>query len=222
MAITRTPITRDPFRLNEPAARIPGGSRRTSIAINDAAFGAIRNRERLSRVLLQHDRGGSTPKLTARDVGLLRQIARESTLTNHVPAIRRSAILLLAASPTPENLELLTELAVSGEDLYVRCHALLALGRTGLKVAAPVLHRALSADGPEERRAAEAALRVLARAAGPAIVSALREGDRDAATRAALDRVLRALSERKPKRPARHLTTLIARPPFRYRRSENR
>jgi HEAT repeat protein len=206
MAIKRSRIKGDPFRLNEPAARVPGGSRRTSIVIKDAALAAIRGRERLSEILLQHDPNGPALKFTARDMGLLRQIAREGTLTNHVPAIRRSAILLLASSPVPENVELLTELAVSGEDFYVRSHALLALGNTGLKQAAPVLALALRAEGREEKQAAEAALRVLARHAGPTVVAALRERERDEATRGALERVLRALSKPKTETRRQHQT----------------
>ena len=137
MATQRMAIKRDPFRLNEPVARIAGGTRRTSVAQRGVQFADIRARERLQRILLRHDPDGAVPKLSARDMGLLRQIATEGALANHAPMIRRSAIVLLGTSPTAENLELLAELALAGEDFYVRSHALLALASTGLKVVAP-------------------------------------------------------------------------------------
>ena len=135
-------------------------------------------------------------------MALLRQMASEGAVTNHVPAIRRGAILLLAGSPTSENLALLTELAVSGEDVYARSHALVALGRTGLTLAAPLLRDALRSEDDQERRAAEVGLRLLGGRAGPAIVAALRQNERDAAVRDALGRVIAALTgeRRTPRR----------------------
>ena len=204
MAAKSRTIRRDPFRLNEPGPRIAGGARRPSVLVADRAFARIRERARLERLLLQHDPDGSHQELSVRDMSLLRQIATEGAVTNQVPAIRRGAILLLGASPTRENLELLTELAVSGEDLYVRSHALLALGRTGLKLAAPLLRDALRSDERLERQAAETALRLLAARAGPAIVAATRQGERDAEVREALRRIIAALgASRRVRRPRR-------------------
>jgi HEAT repeat protein len=168
--------------------------------VKGRAFARIRDRERLYNVLLQHDPDGPQPHLTARDMSVLRLIATEGPLANHVPAIRRSATLLLATSPTPENLEILAELAVTGEDFYVRSHALLALGGTGLKVTAHLLRDALSASESTERQAAEAGLRLLAGRAGPGILRMLRETERDGSRRAVLDRILGRLNEQRPKR----------------------
>jgi hypothetical protein len=192
----------DPFKLNEPSPRIAGGAQRPSVVLKGEAFARIRDRVRLERLLLQHDPDGSAPPVQSRDWSLLRQMASEGTVTNHVPAIRRGAILLLGESPTSENLALLTELAISGEDIYVRGHALVALGRTGLTIAAPLLRDALRSQESEERRAAEAGLRLLGGRAGRSIVAVLREKEGDPAVRAALDRVLAALSgeRRTPRR----------------------
>src|SRR5262245_3173541 len=200
MATQRRRLKRDPFRLNEPRVRVAGGIRRSSVVERDPAFAVIRDRERLYGILLQHDPDGTPPRLTARDMGILRQIAAEGPLTNHVPAIRRSAIILLSNSPIPENLELLADLAIAGEDFYVRSYALLALGQTGLKLTAPLLRDALSATESTERQAAEVALCALARRVGTGILHALQQGERDAATRAALDRILTTLGEQRPKR----------------------
>jgi HEAT repeat protein len=202
MAAKRKQIKRDPYRLNEPIAPIVGGGRRSSVVVKSGAFASIRDRERLYGVLLQHDPEGPQPHLTARDMSVLRVIATEGPLTNQVPAIRRSAILLLATSPTPENLEVLAELAVTGEDFYVRSHALLALGHTGLKVTAHLLRDALSASESTERQAAEGGLRILAGRAGSGILRILRETERDDSRRAVLDRILGGLNEQRPKRRA--------------------
>ena len=196
-------IRRDPFRLNEPHPRIAGGAWRPSLVLKEGAFARIRDRARLERLLLQHDPDGSQPPVAARDMSLLRQMATEGAVANHVPAIRRGAILMLGASPTPENLELLTELAISGEDLYVRSHALIALGRTGLTLAAPLLRDALRSTEGQERLAAEAGLRLLGGRVGPAMLAALRQSERDASVREALSRVIATLTgkRRMPTRP---------------------
>lgn len=206
MATRRKTIKRDPFRLNEPAARIAGGDRRTSVAQRGEQLADIRARERLQRVLLQHDPDGVSPKLGARDMRLLRQIATEGALTNHAPMIRRSAIALLGTSPTVENLELLAELALAGEDFYVRSHALLALGATGLKVVAPLLRDALSAEDSTERQAAEAGLKLLERRAGVATLRVLRENESDLPVQNNLDRIRRSLSEKPTKKVAKSQT----------------
>lgn len=208
MAVKSRTVRRDPYRLNETRPRIAGGVRRPSVLIADRAFARIRERARLERLLLQHDPDGSQQELSVRDMSLLRQIATEGAVTNQVPAIRRGAILLLGTTPTPENLELLTELAVSGEDVYVRSHALIALGRTGLKLAAALLRDALRSDERLERQAAETALRLLGARVGPAIVAAMRQGERDAEVRRALGHVLAALGpSRRVRRPRRRKST---------------
>jgi hypothetical protein len=206
MVVKRKQIRKDPFRLNEPVARIAGGVQRTSIVARNRAFASIRARERLYGVLLRHDPNGILPRLTARDMGILRQIAAEGASANHAPVIRRSAILLLATSLTLDNLKLLAELALVGEDFYVRSHALLALGETGLELIAPLLRDALRAKEATERQAAAAGLRALAHRSGPAILRVLRENERDDATRVSLDRILHELSEPPAKQRARRQT----------------
>jgi hypothetical protein len=206
MVVKRRQIRKDPFRLNEPVARIEGGVRRASIVAWNRAFASIRARERLYSVLLRHDPDGISPRLSAPDMDILRQIATEGASANHVPVIRRNAILLLATSLTLDNLKLLAELALAGEDFYVRSHALLALGETGLELVAPLLRDALRAEEATERQAAAAGLRALAHRSGPGILRVLREKERDGATRISLDRILHALSE-PPKQRARPRTT---------------
>jgi hypothetical protein len=90
MATQRRRIKQGPFRLNEPPIRVAGGMRRSSLTAKGTAFANIRARERLYSVLLQHDPDNGPPLFTAKDMIILRQIATEGPLTNHVPAIRRS------------------------------------------------------------------------------------------------------------------------------------
>jgi HEAT repeat protein len=206
MAATHKTRIRDPFRLNEPVPGVAGGSRRTSIIVRDKQFADIRARERLQRVLLWHDPDGARPTLSARDTRLLRRIAVENPQTNHAPMIRRSAMALLALSPTTEDLELLSELALAGEDFYVRSHALLALGTTGLKVVAPLLRDAMRATESTERQAAEAALKILARRTGPSTLRFLLETERDEQTRTSLERIRRSLGAKPAKKVAKNRT----------------
>ena len=206
MAKSSRRLRQDPFYLNEPVARVPSGVRRPSVTLTGDALVRIRARQRLQRLLLQHDPDGPPPLVAARDMDLLRQMATEGTAASHVPAIRRGAMMLLAASPTPENLALLTELAVSGEDLYVRGHALMALGQTGLSLAAPLLREALGSVEAYERQAAEAGLRLLGKRAGSGILAALRVTARDAGVRGALTRVIAAIEGERP-RPRRRRTS---------------
>jgi HEAT repeat protein len=198
---------RDPFKLNEPYPRIAGGASRPSVVLKGADFALVRHRARLERLLLQHDPDESAATLSPRDMNLLRRIAVENAAANHVPAIRRSAIQLLGESPTPDNLSVLTALAVSGEDFYTRSHSLVALGRTGLALAAPLLRDALKSDRREERQAAEAGLRLLGGRVGPAIVTALQASEPDRAVRDALGRVIAALGGERKKPHRRQVST---------------
>src|SRR5262245_34053186 len=144
---------RDDFRLNEPKPTIPGGTRRASVRIDRGRIPEIARRERLNRLLLAHDpevAEKNRARITDRDLELLRRIAQEGALAGTPPALRRNAIAYLADRPTPENVNLLVDLARHGEDFYVRGAALAALGRTGLRAVAPILADGLVAQEPVE------------------------------------------------------------------------
>jgi hypothetical protein len=187
----------DGFRLNEPATPVAGGSRRPSLLLNHSKFLLVRQRERLNRILIIHDSDGPQPTFSLNDMAIVRQIAREGALANHVPALRRNAMLVLAGLPSPENLELLTELALGGEDFYVRGHAMLALGQLGWIIVAPLLRDGLKAKELFERQAAEAGLLALGRENGPSVLRAILETEKDKGTREALDRILARLGEQR-------------------------
>jgi HEAT repeats len=190
-------LRRDEFRLNEPSVRIPGGVRRSSVRVKGAQMTEVRRREQLNQILLVHDPDGSRKPINVRDMAIVRQIATEGVSTNQVPALRRNAILALGESPSRENLELLADLALAGEDFYVRSHALLALGRTGLKVVAPLLRDALKAEESHERQAAEAGLLALASKTGHGVLRVVFEAEKDERARSALDRILSRLDQQK-------------------------
>jgi HEAT repeat protein len=193
----RKPVKRDGFRLNEPVARISGGERRTSILAKGAQFAQIRRRQQLNQILLVHDPDSSRKPIGLRDMAIVRQIAMEGPAANQVPVLRRNAILALAESTSHENLDLLAELALAGEDFYVRSNALLALGRTGLKVVVPLLRDGLKAEESHERQAAEVGLAALGRKTGHGVLRAVFENERDEKIREVLSRILIRLDEQR-------------------------
>ncbi len=168
------------FKLNEPAPRVPGGARRKSTRVPRGGLALVRRRERLNELLQAHDPEDAEralAEITDEDQPLLRQIAREGAITGVTPRLRQNAIAALARFPTQDNVNLLTELAQHGEDFYIRGHALVALGHTGLALAAPVLRERLGASEPFEVLAAERGLEALARSAGPEVVRAAFAGE---------------------------------------------
>jgi HEAT repeat protein len=193
----RKPVKQDGFRLNEPKVRILGGERRSSVLAKGAQFAEIRRRQKLNQILLLHDPDGSAKPLGLRDMAIVRQIATEGPAANQVPALRRNAIFALSESISRENLELLAELALFGEDFYVRSNALLALGRTGLKVAAPLLRDGLKAEEFHERQAAEVGLAALGRKAGIGFLRGVLENQGDERTSEVLARILVRLTEQR-------------------------
>jgi hypothetical protein len=152
----------DGFVLNEPRPRIPGGARRKSIIVSRSTLPGIRQRERVNALLLAHDLEPPIPEPRRIFPPLLRQVAIEGAISNQIPARRYNAILRLARDLTAENLDLLEELARYGDDAYVRGHALVALGTTGLRLVGPVLRDGLAAADTLERDAAVRGLRALA------------------------------------------------------------
>ena len=192
--LKRTP---DGFVLNEPARSILGGPRRKSVLVNRKEFPIIARRELVNQLLLQHDLEKPTAALTGVDLDLLRLmlIALEGAITNQIPAIRYHAILQLGLHPNAGNLNLLEELGRHGEDVYVRSYALLALGRTGLKLAGPTLRDGLAAAQPLMQAAAARALTALGRATEPGVLHHLAQGER----RAAVARRLRDIAKDLPR-----------------------
>jgi HEAT repeat protein len=185
----------DEYKLNEPKAKIPGGSTRASVRVDRENLGAVRDRERIEKVLTVHDLDGTRAPLSLKekDGPILRTIARETIASSVQPALRAKAIAGLAQFPNPENLNTLFELAAFGDDVYVRSHALIALGSTGLLASAGQLAKALRATENIERTAAAKGLWILAGKVGLSTVQALLPEERDR-------KLLRVLSDAAAKR----------------------
>ncbi len=202
---------RDDFRLNEPKPRVPGGSRRESVRVDRAGVREIARRERLNQLLLAHDPDvaeQNRAKITMDDLELLRAIAQEGAISGTPPALRRNAIACLSRWPTPENLNVLVQLARQGEDFYVRGAALAALGETGLRTVAPILADGLAAREPVEAAGAERGVVALGRAIGAsALRAALGTTQRPKAVLDRVDRALARISEARPSRAARRRRT---------------
>jgi HEAT repeat protein len=169
------------YKLNEPKPEIPGGGKRASVRVNREKLGAVAQRERIEKALAVHDHDGTpeSVRLSEEDGPILRIMARETIASSLQPALRARAIAALAQYPGTENLNLLSELAAFGDDVYVRSHALLALGSTGLLLAATPLANALRSAEKMERTAAGKALLLLAFQAGHDAVEALLPTERD-------------------------------------------
>jgi hypothetical protein len=187
----------DGFLLNEPTARIAGGNQRESVRVM-RGLPRVRLRELLCRSLLVHDLeppAGASRRLSKKEIAQLRLIAWDGAMSNQLPPIRYNAILALAAYPSPQNLDLLEQLARFGEDFYVRSYAMLALGRCGILLGAPLLRDGLASKVPLERAAAARALRTMSCDRGPGFLKGLMVGERRFAVKESL-RELEAASRR--------------------------
>jgi hypothetical protein len=187
------------FTLNEPTRPIPGGARRQSVRVSEADRSVIRQRERVNRLLLRHDLERPVATIRVADLPLIRQIAREGSLSNHEPVLRRHAILLLGDHPGAENVNLLVDLARYGEDFYARSSALAALGKTGLMMAGPLLREGLHSTEPLERVSAEKGLLTLGEKIGAGALRAIFEGESDENTLRILARIAGGLAPASPK-----------------------
>ncbi|HEX6701613.1 MAG TPA: HEAT repeat domain-containing protein [Gaiellaceae bacterium] len=189
----------DGFKLNEPAPRIRGGATRKSVRVPRRELPQVAQRERLNAILLAHDPDvaeENRAKLKEADFAMLRQVAQEGALAGTPPALRQNAIALLAERPTPDNLDVLTHLARTGDDLYVRGAALAALGKTGLRLAAPILAEGLAARDPIEAASAEHGVVALGKALGEGGLRAAFHGEK---RKAVLDRLERAIQRIEPR-----------------------
>ena len=163
------------YKLNEPAREIPGGKTRPSTLVSRKGMPAVGARERVEAALRVHDLDGTKLSLLLREADgpMLRMIARETIASSLQPAIRAKAIAALAAFHRIENINALAQLALYGDDVYVRSHALLALGSTGLLAAVPIVAKGFQSTEQMEQTAAGKALLRLADAIGLSVVSAL-------------------------------------------------
>lgn len=155
----------EPVR-NEPEIKIKGGAIRTSKQIDRTELPALLVRERVINLLRDHcpdSQGSPLSALSDSELAVVRIIAQEGAVSNTEPNLRYSAIAALAASSTPENLNLLVNLAHFGEDFYVRGHALLALGATGMQIALPAIVGHLAATDKFEQYAARRVIALLAK-----------------------------------------------------------
>ena len=191
----------DGFLLNEPARVIPGGSTRRSITVDRALVPIVARRERLNALLIVHDTlpPREAPELDEQDFALLRQIASEGVITGVLPAVRYQAIVHLGRFPSRENLNVAEELATSGEDHFVRAHALLALGHSGFTAVLPMLRDALMTKDRLERAAAISAIRRIARV-DRAAVDRLIAAETRKKLRAALERAATLPESERPRK----------------------
>jgi HEAT repeats len=144
---------------------IPGGPYRHSTVIDKESVSAIRTRERVTTKLLSHDidvKEVDIFSFNEEEYEIIRLIATEGIISGNEPAIRYKAIMALANVLSSQNLNTLVDLARFSEDLYVRSHALLALGKTGLFSNLPIVISGLrSKERFEQKAASRALLRII-------------------------------------------------------------
>ncbi|MGD0339990.1 MAG: HEAT repeat domain-containing protein [Bacteroidota bacterium] len=146
MAIPLTPIAGKEvkFILNEPAKEIKGGLERESTLISREKYKQILVREHLNKILLNHCSNEEIAKmLRPEHEPILHKICLESVTTGSHPMIRKKAILALRHYFTKESINLLTELAIGGEDEYIRSNALGSLSAFKTAFSVPLLIEAL-------------------------------------------------------------------------------
>jgi hypothetical protein len=202
----------DEPRRTQPEPAIPGGATRPSTHADRSAVPGVAARERVLKVLRAHDldtRDEAWAHLDEADVSVIRIIAQEGAASNTEPSVRYSAIAALAERVPVENLNLLSDLASFGEDFYVRGHALLAMGASGLQLTIPLIAIHLRAQDQFERLAAGRAIELLARNGSQESVLAyasLGGGEVRAAVAEVLEQSgkLRRAAHGRPRSTARH------------------
>ena len=144
---------------------------RPSQLVGRDVTGPMALREDVVRRLRIHDpHVGEPVRFTEDEFEVLRQIATETNVAAPDPWVRRHAIFHLGDEPTAANLDTLALVARSSPDVDARGEALMAMGRSGAAVGAPILAEALGASDPLEAEAAGRAVRELAARAGRSAV----------------------------------------------------
>lgn len=167
---------------------------RPSRLVDRSNFPRIAAREKLVARLRVHDTyDEKLSEFSPEEFDLLRQISLEVSAADPDPWIRRHAIAILGTQPNPENLNALSLVARVSPDASVRSEALLALGRSGVAMAAPVLAEGLAAADSLEVASATRALQELGDRIGTEQILA---AVRDPSARAVAELMLR-------RRPAR-------------------
>lgn len=132
------------FVINEPEKQIPGGALRESTLVSGEKYPVIAKRRRLNSILLSHCPSTDIKGLfEPEDEDLLQRITQETVTCGVNPVIRRKAIWALRFYPTVSSINVLADLAESGEDEYIRSYALQSLGAIGLSLALPVFIKGL-------------------------------------------------------------------------------
>ena len=132
------------FILNEPRKKIKGGVKRESTLVSRKKYNKISQRENLNNILLNHCSDKNINELLKPEYEpILHKICLETITTGNDPIIRKKAIWALRNYFSRESINLLTDLAVNGEDEYVRSSALSSIGSFGINISAHMLVEAL-------------------------------------------------------------------------------
>jgi HEAT repeat protein len=157
-----TPVTGKEvkFILNEPAKEIKHGLERESILVSREKYGQIAAREYCNMVLLNHCQNKDIMKMLKPELErVLHTICQETVTTGAHPMIRKKAIWALRHYCTTRSADVLADLAVNGEDEYVKSEAISSLGAYKMAFCAPLLIEALQDSSDMVKNAAQIGLK---------------------------------------------------------------
>jgi hypothetical protein len=132
------------FNFNEPVKEIKGGLERKSTLVSREKYTLISAREHLNTILLNHCSNEDITKMLLPEYEtILHKICLESISGGCNPVVRKKAIWALRHYATERSTNLLTDLAIHGEDEYLRGHALSSLAAFKTAPSIPLLTDAL-------------------------------------------------------------------------------
>ena len=132
------------FINNEPVKEIKGGFERESTIVSREKYKQIILRENLNKILINHCGNEKTTRLFKPEYEqILHRICLETVTSGSHPMIRKKAILALRYYFTKESINVLTDLAINGEDEYIRSTALSSIAAFKTTISIPLLVIAL-------------------------------------------------------------------------------
>lgn len=132
------------FNYNEPDKEIKDGFERESVIVSRDKYKQIILREQLNNILINHCGDEEITRfLKPEHEKILHTICLETVTSGSHPMIRKKAIGALKNYFTTESVNLLTDLAINGEDEYIRSAALNSIVAYNSTISIPLLIAAL-------------------------------------------------------------------------------
>lgn len=189
------------FINNEPLKEINGGLERESTLISREKYSQINLRESLNNILLNHCNDLDIQKMLRPEYeSILHKICLESVTTGSHPMIRKKAIWALRYSFTKESINLLTDLAINGEDEFIQSSALSSLAAFKTTVSIPLLVEALKDNSDMVKNSAKVGLSIIsAETEGKNILKSLIKKEKNIRIKKSLEEIIERKAEKAKK-----------------------